>query len=191
VDWSNLIEEQYAKELAAQKTQLKAGYDQNASAYQKKISDAAGQYQQLKNEAYVNNALAERARRENVANMGLSGEGGASQTLQQRNTNALLGTLGDSSRQQQDYTDNVNLALANLAAQYGTDVMGIEAKNASALNEALIKQNQWQANYDLDQQKQLEDEQQSTFKQAYNLYLKRLITAAQFKAMTGISLKRS
>ncbi len=190
MDLTKQIEEQYTKDLAAQKAQLKAGYDQNAAAYQKQIADTAAQYQQIKNDAYVNNALAERARRENVANMGLSGEGGSSQTLQQRNAAALLEVLGDASRQQQDYTDNVNLALANLAAKYGADVASLEAKNASSLNEALVKQNQWQADYDLKAQKMHEDEQETIFKQAYNLYLKRLITAAQFKAMTGVSLKK-
>lgn len=191
MDLTKQIEDQYAKELAAQKAQLKAGYDQSAAAYQKQMADAAGQYQQLKNEAYVNNALAERARQENVANMGLSGEGGSSQTLQQRNTAALLEALGSASRQQQDYTDNVNMALASLAAKYGADAAGIEAKNASSLSDALMKQNQWQADFDLKAQKMREDERQNIFKQAYNLYLKRLITAAQFQAMTGVSLKRA
>ncbi len=191
MDLTKQIEEQYAKDLAAQKAQLKAGYDQNSAAYEKQMTEAAAQYQQLKNEAYVNNALAERTRRENVANMGLSGEGGASQTLQQRNEAALLETLGDASRQQQDYTDHVNLALANLATKYDADMAGVEAKNAASLSDALIRQNQWQADYDLQAQKMHEDEQQDIFKQAYNLYLKRLITAAQFKAMTGVSLKRS
>ncbi len=191
MDLTKQIEEQYAKDLAAQKAQLKAGYDQNSAAYEKQMTEAAAQYQQLKNEAYVNNALAERTRRENVANMGLSGEGGASQTLQQRNAAALLEILGDASRQQQDYTDHVNLALANLATKYGADMAGIEAKNAASLSDALIRQNQWQADYDLKAQKMHDDEQQDIFKQAYNLYLKRLITAAQFKAMTGVSLKRS
>ena len=191
MDLKKQIEDQYAKDLAAQKAQLKAGYDQNSAAYEKQMTEAAAQYQQLKNEAYVNNALAERTRRENVANMGLSGEGGASQTLQQRNEAALLETLGDASRQQQDYTDHVNLALANLATKYDADMAGVEAKNAASLSDALIRQNQWQADYDLQAQKMHEDEQQDIFKQAYNLYLKRLITAAQFKAMTGVSLKRS
>lgn len=190
MDWTRQIEEQYAQSLEAQKAQLKAGYDQNAAAYQKQLGDAAAQYQQLKNDAYVNNALAERARRENVANMGLSGLGGASQTLQQRNTAALLGALGDASRQQRDYEDNVNLALSNLATQYGADVSSLEAKNAAALSEAMTKQRQWQADYDLQAQKMQEAEQQNTFKQAYNMYLKRMITAAQFQAMTGLSLRR-
>lgn len=75
------IEEQYEQSLAAQKAQLKAAYERNTSAYQKKLNEAAVQYGQLKNEAYVNNALAERARKENIANMGLSGAGGTSQTL--------------------------------------------------------------------------------------------------------------
>ncbi len=191
MEWTKQIEEQYLNDLAAQKARLKAGYDQNAAAYQKQIGNAAAQYQQLKNEAYVNNALAERARRENVANLGLSGEGGTSQTLQQRNTAILLNTLGAASRQQQDNTDSVNLALANLTAQYDADMAGAEAKNAAARNEALIQQNRWQADYDMKAKQMQEEERQSIFKQAYNLYLKRLITAAQFKAMTGVSLKKS
>ena len=189
-NWTKQIEEQYEQTLAAQKAQIKAAFDQNTSAFQKKLNEAAVQYGQLKNEAYVNNALAERGRRENIANRGLSGAGGTSQTLQQRNTAALLGTLGDVSRQQQDYTDDVNLALANLATQYGADVTSLEASNAAKRNEALIKQSQWQADYDIDWHKMLQDEQQDTFKQAYNLYLKRFITAAQFQAMTGIALRR-
>lgn len=189
-NWTKQIEEQYEQMLAAQKAQIKAEFDQNTSAFQKKLNEAAAQYGQLKNEAYVNNALAERGRRENIANRGLSGAGGTSHTLQQRNTAALLGTLGDVSRQQQDYTDDVNLALANLATQYGADVTSLEASNAAKRNEALIKQSQWQADYDMDWHKMLQDEQQDTFKQAYNLYLKRFITAAQFQAMTGIALRR-
>ncbi len=189
-NWTKQIEEQYEQTLAAQKAQIKAEFDQNTSAFQKKLNEAAAQYGQLKNEAYVNNALAERGRRENIANRGLSGAGGTSQTLQQRNTAALLGTLGDVSRQQQDYADDVNLALANLATQYGADVDSLEASNAAKRNEALIKQSQWQADYDMDWHKMLQDEQQDTFKQAYNLYLKRFITAAQFQAMTGIALRR-
>lgn len=189
-NWTKQIEEQYEQTLAAQKAQIKAEFDQNTSAFQKKLNEAAAQYGQLKNEAYVNNALAERGRRENIANRGLSGAGGTSQTLQQRNTAALLGTLGDVSRQQQDYADDVNLALANLATQYGADVTSLEASNAAKRNEELIKQSQWQADYDMDWHKMLQDEQQDTFKQAYNLYLKRFITAAQFQAMTGIALRR-
>jgi len=188
--WEQQIEEQYQQSLTAQKAQLKAAFDQNTSVYQKKLGDAAAQYGRLKNEAYVNNALAERARRENMANMGLSGAGGTSQTLQQRNTAALLGTLGDAQRQQQDYTDNVNLALANLTAQYGADVTSLEAQNAAKRNEALVKQSQWQADYDMDARKMQLDQQQDTFEQAYTLYRKRLITSAQFQAMTGIALRR-
>jgi len=189
-NWTKQIEEQYEQSLTAQKAQLKAAFERNTSAYQKKLTEAAAQYGQLKNDAYVNNALAERARKENIANMGLSGTGGTSQTLQQRNTAALLGTLGDAARQQQDYTDNVNLALGNLTEQYGADETTLEASNAAQRSEALIKQSQWQADYDMDWRNMLHDEQQDMFAQAYSLYVKRLITAAQFQAMTGIALSR-
>jgi hypothetical protein len=189
-DYTKQIEEQYEQSLAAKKAQLKAAFNQNTTAYKKRLSEAAAQYGRLKNEAYVNNALAERARRENIANMGVSGAGGTSQTLQQRNTAALLGALGDASRQEQDYTDNVNLALANLAAQYGADVTSLEASNTAERNEALIKQSRWQADYDMDWRKMQHEEQQDAFSQAYSLYLKRLITAAQFQAMIGVALRR-
>lgn len=189
-NWTKQIEEQYEQSLAAQKAQLKTTFDQSTLVYQRKLNEAAAQYGQLKNEAYVNNALAERARRENIANMGLSGGGATSQTLEQRNTAALLGTLGDATRQQQDDTDNVNLALANLAAQYGADMTSLEASNSAQRNEALIKQTQWQADYDMDWRKMTQDEQQDIFQQAYSLYQKRLITSAQFQAMTGIALRR-
>jgi hypothetical protein len=54
----------------------------------------------------------------------------------------------------------------------------------------MIKQSRWQADYDMDWRKMLHEEQQDAFSQAYSLYLKRLITAAQFQAMTGVALRR-
>lgn len=177
------INDRYDKLAEAQLAQLKAQYAQSVADYQKQLAGASEQYQPLRNEAYVNNALAERARRENVANMGLSGAGGTSQTLQQRNTASLLGTLGDVSRQQQSYTDNVNLALANLGVQHGADVASLSANTEAGRNAALLEQSRWEAQYDQARQK-------SVFDQALELYKKRLITAAQFTAMTGIALRK-
>ena len=178
------ISSYYDEMEKAQKAQLLSQYQQSVNAYQSQLERAPAQYQQLKNEAYVNNALAERARRENIANMGLSGVGGTSQTLEQRNTGRLLGTLGDASRQQQDYTDNVNLALANLGVKHNADLQSLAADNAAQRSAALTEQARFEAQYNQAQQK-------NVFDQAYNLYKKKLITAAQFTAMTGISLKKS
>ncbi|MDD5016602.1 MAG: hypothetical protein PHO15_00710 [Eubacteriales bacterium] len=181
-DIGQKINESYDQALAAQKAQLKAAYDEAISAYNAQLSDAPAAYQTLKNEAYVNNALLEKSRKESVANMGLSGAGGTSQTFQQRNTNTLLNTLGDASRQQQDYTDEINRALANLDTQYGADASSLLAQIESERNAALVSQNQWQASYDMSQQS-------SIFEQAYTLLASKKITNAQFEAMTGIDLK--
>lgn len=178
------ISRYYDEMEKAQKAQLLARYQKDVNEYQNQLKHAPAQYQQLKNEAYVNNALAERARRESMANMGLSGLGGTSQTLEQRNTSRLLGTLGDASRQQQDYTDQVNLALANLGIKHNADLQSLAAGNAAQRSAALMEQARFEAQYDQTQQK-------NVFEQAYNLYKKKLITAAQFTAMTGIPLKKA
>lgn len=180
---TSAIQSQYDQLAQAQKAQLEAQYAQSMAAYQKQLADAPAQYQQLRNEAYVNNALAERARRENMANMGLSGLGGTSQTLEQRNNARLLGTLGDASRQQQGFTDNISLALSNLGLQYGADLTSLSAKTEAERNAALLEQSRWET-------QQEQSRQKSVFDQAYSLYRKRLITAAQFTAMTGIALRR-
>ncbi|MGI5850415.1 MAG: hypothetical protein ACOX8Q_10210 [Christensenellales bacterium] len=188
-DWTKNIDEIYDQSLNAQKAKLKGRYDKGVAAYQKQLDDAPEQYQKLKNHAYVSHAQTERSRQEALANMGLSAAGGTSQTLQQRNTNTLLNTLGDVSRQQQDFTDNVNLALANLSTDYETDLSSLTAQMESDKNVAKLAQDQWQEGYEL-QQKQFEQSQQdSIFSQAFSLYNKRLITKAQFKAMTGIDVR--
>lgn len=168
----------------AQKAQLLAQYEQNYAQLKGQLERAPKQYQTLKNEAYVNNALAERARRENMANMGFSGTGGTSLSYEQRNTGRLLRTLGDVSRQQQDYSDNVNNALYNLGAKYKADLSGIAAKTASERIAALSEQARFEAQYEQARQKDV-------FDQAFSLYKKGLITAAQFTEMTGIALKKS
>lgn len=180
---ANAIDQRYDNLAQAQIAQLKAQYEQNLAGYQSQLNSAPAQYQSLRNEAYVNHALMERARRENMANMGLSEAGGRSQTVEQRNTNRLLGTLGDVSRQQRDYSDNVNLALANLGVQYSADLAGISANTEAQRNAALLEQQRWEA-------QQAQSQANSVFDQAYKLYRKRLITAAQFTAMTGVKLRK-
>ncbi len=168
----------------AQKASIIAQFEQAYAELQKKYENVPAQYQYLKNEAYVNNALIEKARRENMANMGLGGTGGASQTLEQRNTGRLLREIGDISRQQQDYSDNVNMALYNLKTKHKADLTEVESKTASERIAALTEQARFEAQFEQARQKNL-------FDQAYSLYKKKLITAAQFTEMTGIALKKS
>ncbi len=188
-DWTKTINDQYKNMLDAQKTKLDAAYQQNKTAYNKQLSDLPGQYQGIKNEAYANNALAEQARKENMANMGLSGAGGTSQTLQQRNQTSLLNTLGDAARQEQDYTDNINLALGSLTTQYNADTLSAEQQNAAELSGAIVSQGQWLSGHDLSQQQLDLSRKDSAFNQAWSLYQKRLITKKQFEQLTGYKLK--
>ncbi len=148
-DYAQTIDEQYRKQLEAQQTKLGAAYSQNRAGYEKQLADAPEQYQAMRNQAYTDNAMAEQARKENMANMGMSGAGGTSQTLQQRNQTSLLDTLGATSRQQQDYTDNINLALGNLKTQYDADSFALTQQNAADLIGAQNAYSQWQSGYDL------------------------------------------
>jgi hypothetical protein len=187
------INNQYDQTLKAQKKQLAAARDTTTSQYKAQIKEAAKSYDAMRKQAYTDNALAERARRESMANMGLSGAGGMSQTLAQRNRSALLGSLGDATRQQQDFTNNVNLALSNLSTQYDADYASALAQNAAERNAALLNYGQWQKSYDQNNdqwKKSYElDKANQNFSHAWELYAKRKITKDQFKNMTGIKLK--
>jgi hypothetical protein len=125
-----------------------------------------------------------------MANMGLSGAGGTSQTLQQRNQTSLLGAVGDANRQQQDFSDNINLALGNLGTQYGADTLSLEQQNQADLNAALTAYNQWQSGYELSADQLDLSKKNSEFDQAWALLQKGRITKAQFQERTGIKLRR-
>ncbi len=202
-DWQKTIKDKYDETLKAQKGQAQAARDIAQAGYEKQLNDAPAQYKALRNETSVNKNLQDRIRKENMANMGLSGAGGTSQTFQQRNTNNFLNNMGNISRQQQDFTDNINLALSNLNTQYGADVNSMIVQNNAERNAELLAQNQWQSGYDLqnrqfglqnqqfDYQKELDKQAQKNtiFEQAYSLLAKRKITKRQFEAMTGVKLR--
>ena len=122
-NYEEMINQRYESELRARQAKIDAAHEQEAAAYQAQIEKAPQQYDKIRKQAYTSNALADRSRRESMANMGLSSAGGTSQTLSQRNRNTLLSTLGEATRQQQDYTDNINLALSNLNTKYNADSM--------------------------------------------------------------------
>lgn len=189
-DWQKNIDDQYGAQLAAQKKKLEAGYGQGRQNYGKQMADAGDQYQGLRNQAHTGNAMAEQARKENMANMGMSGAGGTSQSLQQRNQTALLNTVGDVNRQQQDYTDNIKLALGNLTTQYNADVYSAEQQNAADKMAAQTAYGQWQSQFDLSQQQFDLTKKNSEFDQAWALLQKGRISKDQFEKRTGIKLRR-
>lgn len=185
----DLIEEQYQNRLKTQQANIEADYTNSKRQYESQLSKADETYQPLRNEAYVNNALAERTRRENMANMGLSGEGGTSLSLQQRNTGNLLSTLGDVSRQQQGFADDMSLAMANLDTTYEANMNSINADNEAQRIAALLAQSQFDQNYALSEQQLELAQKDNTFNTYYQLYKARMITKKQFEEQTGINLK--
>ena len=180
-EWEDQIEEEYKKAQQAQQAKLDASYTSNKADYYAQQGQAGDKYQSLRNQAYTDSALAQRQRKESVANMGLSGAGGTSQTVQQSDTNNLLSTLGDVNRQQQDYSDNVNLALAKLGTQYNSDTNSLAAQTDSDMDKALQEQGNWEKNHDLQDEAQGLSEEDSQF--ARDKYLLKLgvITKKQFK----------
>ena len=184
------IDDQYAAQLAAQKKQLESNYGQDRQGYGKQMAEAGERYQGMRNQAYTDNAMAEQSRKENMANMGMSGAGGTSQTLQQRNQTALLDTVGAANRQQQDYTDNIKLALGNLTTKYNADVYSAEQQNAADKMGAQTAYGQWQSQYDLSQEQLELSKKNSTFDQAWALLQKGRITKSEFELKTGIKLRR-
>ena len=89
------INERYNQTLEAQRAQMQAAYDQSAAEYQAQMDKAPEAYNAVKKQAHVNNAMSDRARRESMANMGLSAAGGTSQTMAQRGRSTLLSSLGE------------------------------------------------------------------------------------------------
>ncbi len=184
-----LIEEQYQKLIEAQAAKIGADYDVSKQQYESRLAGAGAAYQPLRNEAYGNNALAERARKENLANMGLSGEGGTSTTIEQRNTQSLLSGLGDISRQQRGYEDEITLALAGLNTTRAADLSKMRSELESKRAAALLAQKQAEADDTLNRDRLAASQEEDLFSRYYQLYKARMITKKQFEDATGIDLK--
>jgi LysM repeat protein len=180
-DWRSLINSIYDDLLNSQQTAIKGRYDAQKLELDTEKNKAPDIYNPLRSEAYTNNEMAERSRREAMANMGYSGAGGTSQTLQQRNTNALLTSLGDISRQQQDYTNNIDIALNKLGIQETAEQNSAGLQINSQRNQALLDQSNWAQNYGLQQDQINLSKGDSEFNRYMELYNKKLITKGQLK----------
>lgn len=180
-DWEKLVNDIYDQLKLSQETQIEGGYNAQKLELDAQKDKAPDIYDPLRNEAYTSNETAERSRREAMANMGLSGAGGTSQTLQQRNTNALLNSLGDISRQQQDYTNNINLALSKLGIQKEADITSAGQQLESQRNQALLDQSNWEKNYGLQQSQYDLSMSDNEFNKYMGLYGNKLITKKQLK----------
>lgn len=188
-DWKTLINSIYDNLKSSQQQAIKGRYDAQRLELNAQKEKAPDIYNPLRNEAYANSEMAERSRREAMANMGLSAAGGTSQTLRQRNTNALLNTLGDISRQQQDYTNNIELALGKLGIQEGAEINSSDLQIDAQREQAMLDQGNWEKNYGLQQSQYDLARSDSTFNKAFDLYSKKLITKKQFESMTGLDIR--
>lgn len=177
-----LIDNIYEKSRESQMAALEGQYKQQVNEYDKQKGEAPEKFNPLRNEAYVNHEMAERSRKESMANMGLSGAGGMSQTLEQRNTGNLLSTLGGISRQQQDYTDNINFALGQLTTQYDSNKSSINLQIDSEKNKASLDQGNWEKNFGLQEEQFGLSKSDSEFNRYMQLYKKGLIHKKQLKA---------
>ena len=182
------IDDQYAQLLAAQTARLDAERTVNENTLNSQLAQSDSTYQPLRNEAYVNTALAEKSRKENMANMGLSGEGGTSLSLQQRNAGNLLSTLGGISREQQGFENEIGLALANLQTMSDANLTGVAADIEAQRLAAQLAQSQFDQNYALSDAAQKLAEQNAIFEQYYQMYKSGWITRDQFEKATGYDL---
>lgn len=183
------IAKQYRLLTEAQTAKNDSDYKVSRDTYQNQLGKSEETYQPLRNEAYVNNALAEKSRKENMANMGMSGEGGTSMSLQQRNTGNLLSTLGDVSRQQRGFEDDINLALTNLDTTHNAANTSVTAELDAQRIGAQLAQSQFDQNLELSQSQYDLAQKNSIFDQYYALLKDKRITKDEFELATGIDLR--
>lgn len=170
----------YDNSLAAKLSSIDTDTQQAVAEQQKTIDDSKYTYQPLKNQAYAENLANQRTLRENMANMGMSGGGGKSLTLENKLASSQQNTLAGIALQQQQLIDNAKTQIAQLQASG-------ETAKASATAELTLQKIQALAD-EAWKQKQLNQTAEQGDMQTYmNLYLNGRITAAQFKALTGIN----
>ena len=199
-------EDRYTASEKGQRAQINEARDAAVLMYKKQLDDAGAAYRSLKNEAYVNKALSDKATRAQSAAIGNGTD--VSQTVWQRGDNAVRNALGKIDRQQKQYTDSVDLALNNLETRYLADTSSLSASAASQRSAAEMNQGQFDAEKslkerklslaqsDFDATKDLstrrfeQSQKDSAFDQNLKLFSKEMIDPAQFKAATGIEVKK-
>jgi len=175
------IEDKWAGLTEWQIAQRKAQHDAAVGGYEQQRTQANQEYYGMKNQATVSRAMQEKMRKENMINMGMSGGGGTSRTYQQRNTNNLNNQLGGITKQQQDFSNNIDFALGTAGMQYDADVLGITAQNAASVSTERAEYDRWKAGFDASGKDAL-------VQRALALLKAKLITKDQARTMTGLDL---
>jgi hypothetical protein len=176
------INKMYDDALKARNDAIEKSTQASQTGYKSQIDNAKNTYNPMRNEAYTQDQTAQRTLRERMANLGLGAGGGKSMTLDNQRQSALLNRMGDISRQQRQYEDNLKTEMSKLTAQGSADKAAAAAENYTQRNQALIGQDQWQKTYEMQQQAQ-------KYTQAWELFKKKKISKSDFYNMTGIRLK--
>ncbi len=186
--FDDIAGDQYQQLIDAQKAQLEAAYNKQAGDYNSQRQQSESDYRSLINQATTANAMQERARRESMANMGLSGAGGTSRTHEQMASNNLTNQLGNINLQQKEYNEEVDRALADLAGQYNADSQNVSASiGAHRLNDQLAYE-QWKSGHEL-QSNQFEwSMENAKLNQLIDLLRSKKISKKQFETLSGIKL---
>jgi len=159
----NYYDEQLKNSLdAAQKS-----YEASKIPYNYNISQAPATYQPQRNDAYTQNMSDQRTLRERMANYGLGASGGTSSKLENRLANSLQSNLNSINLNQQNYIDQQNNELAQLAAKNQANAADITAQNRLDMNTAMLNQ------------------QNTDFQTYLQMYLNGNISKKQFQNLTG------
>jgi hypothetical protein len=173
------VDQRYIDQTKGQQDKLADAHTSGTKRYGdlRTASDAA--YEAMKTEARINKALSDLA----------GGPASSSMTHRQRSESALRNEIGDTGRQQQDYSKEIYLALKNLDAQNAADQAYITAINNALRNADKLQRNQFDAELGIKQKYHDLAQKNSTFDQMYKLYTSRRIDKNAFKDATGIAVK--
>lgn len=197
--FSDIAGNQYQQLIDAQKAQLGADYNKQVGSYTSERDKSVNDYRGLVNQASSTSAMQERARKESMANMGLSAAGGMSRTHAQMANNNLANQIGSIQLQQKQYNEEVDRALADLANQYNAAALGVDANIGAQRMADEMAYDQWKAGYELqkDQYNASADQWKQEFEwntenaklnQLIDLYRSKKISKKQFETLSGITL---
>ena len=164
------IKSRYLTALEANKAKNESLAASEKQLIQDEINSLNQKYQPMSNEAYLTTAKTQRQNAENLANMGLSADGGTSQTLKNRSQTQLLNELGTIKRQE-----------TNERTEKENKIKEIDASTAA--KNAEIEQ---EASEDL--ASELKKAKERIYSVALTLLNKKYITKKQFEEMTGLSI---
>jgi hypothetical protein len=196
--YNQTITDAYNSALKARLEAIAGQVAAGTAGYQKQLAEAGQKFDPLRNEAYTQDQLAQRALRERMANMGLSATGGKSMTLESQREMSLQNRLGEINRQQKQLETDAQFEINRLIAQGEYEKAQAVAEEAARMNEALMNEYWRQQEYGLSERgTKLQEEQFAQQKKDaeidryYQMFVNGHITAAQFKKKTGITVQQA